>query len=94
MPLVGLQLARGIFFFFFTRRDHTLQQAGEIAAAVDVGVIAAGGIVDGAGIAAAIAAGACAAQCGTAFLTTPEASVPAPLNTQTRKQQPVHLRKI
>ncbi len=38
-----------------------------------VPVLAAGGIMDGAGIAAALALGAQAAQIGTAFLTSPEA---------------------
>ena len=46
----------------------------EIVTATDVPVIAAGGIMDGRGIAAAIEAGACAAQCGTAFLLSPEAA--------------------
>ena len=46
----------------------------EIATATDVPVIAAGGIMDGRGIVAAIEAGACAAQCGTAFLPSPEAA--------------------
>ncbi|GGK93912.1 oxidoreductase [Sphaerisporangium melleum] len=36
-------------------------------------VVAAGGIADGAGVAAVLAAGAVAAQLGTAFLRTPEA---------------------
>lgn len=37
-------------------------------------VIAAGGIMDGAGIAAVLALGACAAQLGTAFIACPESS--------------------
>lgn len=42
---------------------------------LDVPVIAAGGIMDGAGIAAALALGAQAAQLGTAFVACPETSI-------------------
>jgi nitronate monooxygenase len=45
----------------------------QIADAVGVPVIAAGGIADGRGIAAAFALGASGAQLGTAFLSCPEA---------------------
>jgi nitronate monooxygenase len=44
---------------------------------LDVPVIAAGGIMDGAGIAAALALGAVAAQLGTAFVACPESSADA-----------------
>ncbi|HET7572473.1 MAG TPA: nitronate monooxygenase [Gaiellaceae bacterium] len=44
--------------------------------AVDVPVVAAGGIVDGAGVAAALALGAQGVSLGTAFLFTPEAARP------------------
>lgn len=44
-----------------------------VARGVDLPLVAAGGIADGAGIAAALAAGARAAQIGTAFLRCPEA---------------------
>jgi nitronate monooxygenase len=44
-----------------------------VAVETDLPLVAAGGIADGAGIAAALAAGARAAQLGTAFMRTPEA---------------------
>ncbi len=51
----------------------TLALVPQIADAVDVLVIAAGGIGDGRGIAAAFASGAASVQMGTAFLSTDEA---------------------
>ncbi len=48
-----------------------------IRAAVEVPIVAAGGIATGAGIAAALAGGAAAAQLGTAFLRCPEAGTAA-----------------
>lgn len=47
----------------------------QVVDAVDVPVIAAGGIADGRGIAAAFALGASGVQLGTAFLSCPEAQV-------------------
>jgi nitronate monooxygenase len=49
----------------------------QVADAVKVPVIAAGGIADARGIVAALALGASAVQIGTAFLFTPEAKIPA-----------------
>jgi nitronate monooxygenase len=51
----------------------TLALVPQIVDAVSVPVIAAGGIMDGRGIAAVLALGAQAAQLGTAFLACPEA---------------------
>lgn len=44
----------------------------QIVDAVDIPVIAAGGIGDGRGVVAALVLGACAVQIGTAYLSTPE----------------------
>jgi nitronate monooxygenase len=53
----------------------TLPLVRQIRAAVELPVIAAGGIMDGAGVAAALLLGASAAQLGTAFLACPENTV-------------------
>lgn len=47
----------------------------QVTAAVTLPVIAAGGIVDAAGVAAAFAAGAAGVQIGTAYLATPESRI-------------------
>jgi nitronate monooxygenase len=52
----------------------TIALLPQIVHAVRVPVIAAGGIADAQGVAAALALGACAAQVGTAYLLCPEAS--------------------
>lgn len=54
----------------------TLALTRLIVRAVRVPVVAAGGIMDGAGIAAVLALGAQAAQLGTAFLPCPESGAP------------------
>jgi nitronate monooxygenase len=51
----------------------TMALVPQVVDAVDLPVIAAGGIADGRGIAAAFALGASGVQMGTAFLQTPEA---------------------
>ena len=54
----------------------TMALVAGIRAAVDLPVLAAGGIMDGRGVAAALALGASAAQMGTAFLLADEAVTP------------------
>lgn len=56
----------------------TMALVTTIRAAVDLPVIAAGGIMDGRGVAAALALGAAAAQMGTAFLLADEAVTSRP----------------
>ncbi len=70
---------RGVFL-----RDEVYSQVGtfalvpQIADAIDLPVIATGGIADARGIRAALALGATAVQIGTAYLLTPEAKIAAP----------------
>jgi len=56
----------------------TLELVSAAVAAVRCPVVAAGGIMDGAGIRAALAHGAAAVQLGTAFVACPESGAPAP----------------
>lgn len=67
---------RGIFLGDdITRQPGTMALVPQVVDAVDVPVIAAGGITDARGVAAAFMLGASAVQVGTAFLFTPEATV-------------------
>jgi nitronate monooxygenase len=60
-----------------TRHAGTMSLVPQIVDAVDRPVVAAGGITDGRGIAAALMLGASAVQMGTAFLFCPESQVSA-----------------
>lgn len=55
-----------------------------VCAAIRIPVIAAGGIMDGRGVAAALMLGAAAAQMGTAFLLAPEAATSQPYRDAVR----------
>ncbi len=57
----------------------TMALVPQVVDAIDIPVVASGGIMDGRGIAAALALGASAAQLGTAFLTSDEAGIAARL---------------
>jgi nitronate monooxygenase len=57
-----------------TRQLTSFTLIPQIAQAVKVPVIAAGGIADGRGVAAACSLGAAGVQCGTAYLLCPEAT--------------------
>ena len=53
----------------------TMPLVPQVVDAVDIPVIAAGGIADGRGMAAAFLLGAAGVQCGTIFLATPECQI-------------------
>src|SRR5256714_14381680 len=67
------------------RQAGTRAVVPQVVDAVKVPVIAAGGIGDGRGIAAALALGAAGVQIGTAFMLTPEAKT-GPLHRAALKQ--------
>ena len=70
---------RGMFLTeSITEQPGTFALVPQVVDAVRVPVIAAGGIADGRGIAAAFALGAAGVQIGTAYLRCPESRVTAP----------------
>ena len=70
---------RGMFLTEnIAEQPGTLALVPQVVDAVKVPVIAAGGIADGRGIAAAFALGAAGVQIGTAYLRCPESKVSAP----------------
>jgi nitronate monooxygenase len=69
---------RGMFLSDLAAQVGTFALVPQIADSVTVPVIAAGGIGDARGIAAAFALGAAGVQIGTAYLHTPEAKISIP----------------
>jgi nitronate monooxygenase len=69
----GMFLTRNI-----AEQPGTFALVPQVVDAVKIPVIAAGGIADGRGIAAAFALGACGVQIGSAYLRCPESRVIAP----------------
>ena len=71
----------------------TLALVATIRRAVDLPVIAAGGVMDGRGVAAVLALGAAAAQMGTAFLLSDQTTASAPWrrSIETAKDDPTRL---
>jgi len=64
--------------FELNHEDHgvgTMALVPQVVDAVNIPVVAAGGIADGRGIAAAFMLGACGVQIGTAFLSCPEVDI-------------------
>jgi nitronate monooxygenase len=73
---------RGMFLTEnINEQPGTFALVPQVVDAVKVPVIAAGGIADGRGIAAAFALGAAGVQIGTAYLRCPESKVTAPART-------------
>jgi len=62
-----------------------------VASESELPLVASGGIATGAGLAAVLAAGACAAQIGTAFLLCPEAGTSEPYREAIRAGGPTEL---
>ena len=78
---------RGSFLEFdLTAQAGTLALVPQVVRAVNVPVIAAGGIADANGVAAAMALGAAGVQVGTAYLLCPEASTSAVLRAALKSE--------
>jgi nitronate monooxygenase len=83
---------RGAFADREDRVDYGLLALLQVVgAAVDVPLVATGGIATGRGVAAVLAAGAAAAQVGTAFMLCPEAATSAPHRAALASSRPTGL---
>ena len=74
--VVDFIVAEGMESGGYIGRMSTITLIPEVADAVSIPVVAAGGFADGRGLAAAIALGAQGVQMGTRFLTTAECTIP------------------
>ena len=74
---VDIIVAQGYDAGGHTGRIGTFSLVPQVVDAVSIPVVAAGGIGDGRGLAAALCFGAVGVLCGTAFLATPEAMIDA-----------------
>ena len=82
---------RGIFLSDdLTTQVGTLALLPQVVRAVKLPVIAAGGIVDAQGVAAAMALGAAGVQIGTAYLLCPEATISAVHRTALKSKAARH----
>jgi nitronate monooxygenase len=80
---------RGMFLTGdLTTQVGTVALVPQIVAAVQVPVIAAGGIADAPGVAAALALGAVGVQAGTAYLLCPESTISAFTGPRSRPKPP------
>jgi len=70
-------IAEGMESGGFIGKVSTIVLVPQVAAAVKIPVIAAGGFADGRGLAAAFALGACCIQMGTRFMVCKECKLPA-----------------
>ena len=81
---------RGAFIADEDRLMGTLALTSILARECRLPVVAAGGIMDGAGIAAALQLGACAAQMGTAFILCPESAASAAYRAELQSDHAHH----
>ena len=81
---------RGVFDPQHDQRMGTLGLVQLLARHTRLPVVAAGGIMDGAGIAAALQLGACGVQMGTAFVLCPESSASAAYRSALQSPRSLH----
>lgn len=80
---------RGVFDRAVDTQESTLTLTRQLARAFSLPVVAAGGLMTGADVAAALQAGAAAAQLGTAFIACPESGASAAYRAALLHQPPL-----